>query len=86
VLRGRAAENAAVHARVQRLHAPVEDLGGAGEVADLAHGDAGGVERLGRAARRQDLEPFLDQAACELDETGLVGDRDQSAGRFRTCL
>ena len=45
VLRRRPAEEAAVHARVQRLDAAVEDLGRAGEVAHLAHRDA----RLGRA-------------------------------------
>ena len=86
VLGDRSPQEATMNLGMQRLDAPVEDLGSAGEVADLAHVNAGRVERLGRAARRQDLEPLFRQTARELDEPGLVGDRDQSADRFRTYI
>jgi hypothetical protein len=52
------AEEAAVHKRVQGLHAPVEHLGETGDVADVADGDARFAQRLRRASCADDLEPL----------------------------
>ena len=72
-----AREQARVQPRVQRLHAPVHDLGEAGEVLDRAHGNAGAVELAGGAAGGDDLHAQLGEAAGELDDPVLVGDRQQ---------
>jgi hypothetical protein len=70
------AEQAAMDARVQRLHAPVEDLGRAGVRGDGLDRDARVGERLGGAARGEDLDALLVQELDELEEAPLVGDRD----------
>ena len=72
-----AREDAAVDLRVQRLHAPVEDLREAGGLRDARHLDARLLELLRGAARRQHLEPALGEAAGELDEALLARDRQQ---------
>ena len=66
-----------VQARVQRLHASVHDLREAREVLDVARGDARAGELARRAAGRDDLHAQLLQAACEVDDSGLLGDRQQ---------
>jgi hypothetical protein len=76
-------EQAAVDARVQGLDTAVEDLRGAGEVADLAHGDAGLGDRLRGAAAGQELDAQAGERAGELGETGLVGDGEQRPGELR---
>ena len=50
------AEQAAVDLRVQRLDAPVHDLGKPGVAGDLAHGDAVCGEQARRAAGGEDLD------------------------------
>ena len=72
-------EEAAVNARVQRLHAPVEHLGGAGDVLDGRHRDARIRQRGGRLPRRHRFEAEVDEPACELDEARLVVHREQGA-------
>ena len=72
-------EQAGVEAGVQRLHAPVHHLGEAGEVLDGAHRQAGGGELAGGAAGRDELDAELAQAAGEVDDPGLLGDRQQRA-------
>ncbi len=68
-----AGEDAAVDDGVQGLDAAVEDLGEAGEVGDGLGGDAGGVEGVVGAAGAVDLDAEVDEAAGEVDESGLVG-------------
>ena len=70
-------EQAGVELRVKRLDAPVHDLREAGEVGDRADRDAGRLELVGGAAGRDDLDPELGETAGELDDPGLVGDREQ---------
>ena len=72
-------QQAAVELRVERLDAAVHDLREAGEVGDLAHLEPGLGQLPSRSAGRDDLDPELDQTACELDQPGLVGHRQQGS-------
>ena len=72
-------EQPGVQARVQRLHAPVHDLREAREVLDRADLEARVGERLGGAAGRDELDAEVGEAARELDDAALVGDRQQRA-------
>ena len=72
-------EQSTVHGGMQRLHASVEHLGDAGDVADIARREAGVAQRAGRATGRDDLPPELGEPARELDDAGLVGDGDEGA-------
>ena len=74
-----ATEDAAVHARVQCLHAPVHHFREAGVVRYFAHRDAGIGQQPLRAARRKDLDAKRGEFACEFDHAGLVRDADQGA-------
>ena len=84
------AEQAAMDRRMQRLHAPVHDLGEAGHVGDVAHRDAGRGDRLGGAAGRHQLDAVLGSAAANstrpvLSETEIRARRTgtrSGAGRF----
>ena len=79
VLGHRAArEDAGVNVRIKRLDAAVEHLGEARVVGHFLAGDAFLGEKLGGAARREDVVAQLDEAARELNHAGLVGDADQS--------
>ena len=78
-------EQAAVDARVQRLHAAVEHLGKAGDLGHFGDGQAGLGEQLGGAAGGQQLDAGAVQFARELDDAGLVGDGEQGLhGNFST--
>ena len=72
-------EQPGVEPRVERLQAPVHHLREAREVLDLARLDAGAGELTRGPAGRDDLDAELLQAACEADDAGLVGDRQQRA-------
>jgi hypothetical protein len=76
---------------MQRLDAPVHDLREAGEIVDGPDGDAGALELLRGAARGDDLDAQLGEAAREVDDPALVGDGQQGAAdpdcsRFREWL
>ena len=73
-------QQAAVHLRVQRLDAAVHHLGKAGELGDVEHLEPGVVERLGGAAGGDELDAVAGERLGEIDEAGLVGDRQQGAG------
>jgi hypothetical protein len=62
---------------MQRLDAPVHDLGKAGVVVDRADGDAGLRELSRGPAGRNDLDPQIGKAACEVGDAALVGNRQQ---------
>jgi hypothetical protein len=64
---------------MERLDAPVHDLGEAGVVVDGADRDSCAGELLGRAAGRDDLDTELGKAPGELGYPALVRDRQQGA-------
>ncbi len=68
-----AGEDAAVHRRVEGLHAAVQDLE-AGELGDAGDGDAGLGQGLVGAAGAVQLEAEVGQPAGELDHACLVRD------------
>jgi hypothetical protein len=72
-----AAEQGAVHLRVQGLDPAIHDLGKAGDTCDLDHGEARVHERARGAAGREQFEPELSQFAGEFDDAGLVGNAEQ---------
>ena len=74
-----AAEDAAVDLGMQRLDAPVHDLGKAGMVADLDYGESGVNQGFRRASGRQQLDAVAREAACQLRQAGLVGNGNQGA-------
>ena len=76
-------EDAAVHLRMQRLHAPVEHLRKARHVADVEHREAGVAQRARGPAGGDELPPERGQPAGEVDESGLVGDGEEGAGHGR---
>jgi hypothetical protein len=67
-------EDARVHLGVQGLDPAVQALGEPGEVLDLRHRDAELLDQRGRAARRDQLDAGVVQAAGQVLETGLVVD------------
>ncbi len=72
-------QQAAVHAGMQRLDPAVEDLGKAGQIRHLAHGQPLGPQQPRRTAGRDQLDPQPRQPPRQIDQTGLVRDRDQRA-------
>ena len=72
-------EQAAMHARMQGLQPPVHHLGEAGQRPDVQDRNAASSERRRRASGGDDLDAPPRQRAAEFDETGLVGNGDQSA-------
>ena len=66
-----------VQARVQGLHPAAEDLLLAGELGDVGDLEAGLAQRRRGAAGGEDLDAELGEAAGEVGDPGLVGDRDQ---------
>ena len=72
-------QNAAVHLGMQRLHAPVQHLRKAGQVADVAHTESRLAQRARRPAGRDQLNAVRGQRAGKLDQAGLVGYGEQRA-------
>ncbi len=72
-------QDAAVDLGVQGLHPAVEHLGEAGEVGDIAHGQAGVAQGLGRTSCRHEVHAMGGERLGEADEAGLVGDGEQGA-------
>ena len=62
---------------MERLDAPVEDLGEAGEVRNGTGGDAGLGEVLEGAAGRDDVEAECDETAGEVGGAGLIVGGDE---------
>ncbi|MCY1238704.1 hypothetical protein D9M72_514580 [compost metagenome] len=77
-------QDAAVHARVERLDAAVQHLRRAGNFLDLLDGDACGRDLLRGGAGGDDLDACFVQALRELLQTGLVVDRDQGSADGNT--
>ena len=76
-IRRAAAEQAAVHQRVQGLDAPAHDLREAGELAHLAHREPGRAQRGGGAAGGDQFRAGRGQAGGQFGEAGLVRDAEQ---------
>ena len=72
----------AVHLRDEGLHAAIHHLGETGVVGDFPHGDAGGGDRLGGAARGKEFHAQFVKAAGEVDESALVRDGEECALNF----
>ena len=70
-------EQAAMDLRMQGLDPPVHHLGKAGEIGDVADLKPRLDEGAMRAAGRDQLDAEGGEAACEIDEAGLVGDGNQ---------
>ncbi len=76
-------QNAAVNLRMQRLDAPVEHLGEAGQFGDVFDGNAGFAKQFGRASGRNQFDAESDQFASEIDQPGFIGDAKNGALNFR---
>ena len=74
---GRVGEDAAVHLGVQRDHPVPEDRVEPGELGQVGHRQAGVAQGGRGAARRHQVDPEAGQLAGELDDAGLVVDREQ---------
>ena len=70
-------EDAAVNARVEGFHPPVEDLRRSGVLGDVGHRNSGGAQRARRSTRREDLRAELGESAREVDDAGLVTDAEK---------
>jgi hypothetical protein len=62
---------------MQRLHAAVEHLGEPGVCADLRHRETRVGERFRGAAGGQQYDSEMGESAREVDESRLVGHREQ---------
>ncbi len=78
-----ARQQAAVHARVQRLHAAIQHLREARVGGDLGDGQAGLGQQLGGAAGGQQRVAECVQLAREFDDAGFVGNGKEGAGHGR---
>ena len=78
-----AMQNAAVNFRMQRLDAPVEHFGEAGQFGDVFDGDAGFAQQFGRASGRNQFDAESDEFAGEIDQSGFIGDAENGALNFR---
>ena len=75
-------EDAAMHLGVQRLDAPIHDLGEARMVGDLGHRYARIAQSLGGAARGEQLDFLSGEEFCQLKQAGLIGNGEECAGDF----
>ena len=66
-------QQAAVHLRMQRLHAAVEHLRKSGELGDVLHGQSLGAQGRRRATGGDQLDAHAGERAGKLYETRLVG-------------
>ncbi len=73
-------EDPAEDARVQRLHAAVEERREAGQIADVERLDAVLDQVRARPAGRVDRQPRSRERAGELDHTATLVDREQRRG------
>ena len=79
-------EDAAVHQRVQRLHAAVHHLGKAGDVGDADDRRGRPAQRPRGAAGRHQLEAAGGEAARKVDEAGFVGNAEQGSWHEDQCI
>ena len=65
-------EDAAVNLRIQRLYAAVHDLGKPRDIADISNGNARVLDRLHRAAGRDDFNARFVEFLCKLHDTVFI--------------
>lgn len=65
--------------RVEGLDAAVKHLREAGEIGDIANGEACFTQDPGGAASGDELDRMLVEATGEVDEAGFIGDGEQGA-------
>src|SRR5258708_39736292 len=75
-------EYAASDFRVHRLNAPVQHFGESSDVGYVAYSESCAAQRLGRTARRDQLDSKVAEFAGEVDDSGLIGDAQQGAFDF----
>ena len=73
-------EDAAVHQRMQRLHAAVHHLGKAGDFGDPNDGQSRLLKGPCGAAGRNEVETARGEAARKVDEAGFVRNADEGSG------
>ncbi len=73
-------EQAAVNLGMKGLHPTVHHLGKTGQVGHVLHGKTGVGQRLAGAARRNQFDAVAGKAPGEVDQSALVGHREQGAG------
>jgi hypothetical protein len=74
-----AVKNSAVDLWMESLDATVEHFGEPGELRDIFDGDAGIAKQFGSSASGDELDVHRCELASEFDETGFVGDTEESA-------
>ena len=72
-----AAQQAAMHLRVQRLDAAVHHFRESRDLGDIAHGQAGVTQCLGGTARGQQFHAMARQRVGQVEQAGLVGNGQQ---------
>ena len=72
-------EDSAVDLGVEGFDAAVEHLGEAGEVGDVADGEAGFAEGFGGAAGGDEFDVVGGEGAGEVDEACFVGDGEEGS-------
>ena len=75
-------KQSSVNFRDEGLHAAIHHLRKTGVVGDFTDRDSGCGDRLGCAPGREQLDAVLGEAAGEVNETGLVRDREEGALDF----
>ena len=71
-------EDATMHPWVQGLDAAIEHFGEAGQVADVADGQAGVAEGMGGTAGGDELDTVGGEGSCKIHEASLVGYGEES--------
>ncbi len=71
-------EQAAVDLGVEGFDATIHHFREAGVIGDFAGGDAVFIEEAEGATGGDDFHAHVDEGFCEIDETGFVGDGDES--------
>ncbi len=72
-------QKAAMNFGVERLDAAIHHLGETCDLRDILDLQPRLAQRLGRAAGRQKLDPAGIERLCQIDKSGLVGDRKKGA-------
>ena len=80
------AEQTAMNQRMQRLHAPVHDLGKAGDITDIAHRDPRFAQQLRAAAGGDDLRAGPGERAGEVGGACFVRHGDQGTADRKFAL
>src|SRR5262249_46498665 len=67
-------QNAAVHSWVERFDPAVQDLGEAGHLGNVGHGEPRILQRFAGSSRRNQLDAEFTQDTRQIDQSGLIAD------------